>query len=133
MTEHVYYIYAARLLHGINVGAILLMVPVYINEIANDEIRGVLGSSVTLFLHFGLLLAFLFGNYCSYYFPSIFMIALTVLFAILFWFMPETPIFLVKQNKIFVCCAATGNKNNCLIYSFLYLRKQRNLSDSIEI
>lgn len=50
--------------------------------------------------HFGVALAFIFGNYLTYNTSAIFMIVLSVLFAVLFFFFPETPTFLVKQNKI---------------------------------
>lgn len=100
----------ARLLHGICVGSALVINPVYLLEIANDEIRGVLGSSVLLVGHLGLVFAF--GNFCSFQTAPIFMLAVTVLFIVLFSFFPETPTFLIKHNKISVCCMECEHMNH---------------------
>lgn len=98
--QNVYYLYVARLLHGLTAGAIIVIAPIFLIEIANTSIRGILGSTVILTAHFGVALAFVFGNYCSYKTPPIFMIVLTFLFVVLFFFFPESPTFLLKQNKI---------------------------------
>lgn len=98
--QNVYYLYVARIFHGFTAGAIVVMAPVFLLEIANDNIRGILGSTVILTAHFGVALAFIFGNYCSYSTPPIFMITLTVIFVISFFSFPESPMFLLKQNKI---------------------------------
>lgn len=47
-----------------------------------------------------MLLAYIIGNYLDYYAIPIFTIALTVIYTILIPFLPEAPIFLVRQNKI---------------------------------
>lgn len=96
----VYYLYVARILHGFTAGAIIVIAPVFLIEIANTNIRGILGSTVILTAHFGVALAFVFGNYCSYSTPPIFMIILSLIFVVSFYFFPETPTFLFKQNKI---------------------------------
>lgn len=43
--ENVYYLYAARILSGFVGGGVFVMVPLFLNEIASDSVRGLLGSS----------------------------------------------------------------------------------------
>lgn len=52
--------------------------------------------------HIGVVISFILGSYSTYISYSIVAIALSVLFDALFYFFPETPIFLLKQNKIAV-------------------------------
>lgn len=57
--------------------------------------------NITVFA--GIVIAFTLGNFCDFYAIPKFVIALNILFVILIYFFPETPIFLIKQNKISVC------------------------------
>lgn len=98
--QDVNYLYVARFMHGFSAAGIIVIAPTFLIEIANTSIRGILGSTVILTAHFGVALAFVFGNYCSYSTPPIFMIILTLIFVVLFFFFPESPTFLLKQNKI---------------------------------
>lgn len=52
--------------------------------------------------HIAVVIAFSFGAYSEYISYPIFAIACTILFDVIFFFFPETPIFLLKQNKITV-------------------------------
>lgn len=52
--------------------------------------------------HIGVVIAFILGTYSEYISYPIFAIASTILFDVIFFFFPETPIFLLKQNKIAV-------------------------------
>lgn len=47
-------------------------------------------------------IAFLLGTYFNYNAIPAFGIAIALLFAVLFFFFPESPLFLLKQNKIAV-------------------------------
>lgn len=61
--------------------------------------RGTLVSSVTLGGNFGMILAFISGAFCNFYTTPIVVIALTIVFVILFSFFPESPTFLVKMDQ----------------------------------
>lgn len=100
--QNVYYLYCARALSGFVGGGVFVMVPLFLSEIASDRVRGVLGSTLVLTANMGILLAFVLGNYCDYTMTPKVVIALTVLFVILFSFFPESPSFLMKQNQISV-------------------------------
>lgn len=55
-----------------------------------------------LIYNFGVLLAFLLGNYFDYFMTPKVMIGFLIVFVSLFIFFPESPMVLVKQNKIMV-------------------------------
>lgn len=100
--QNVYYLYVARILQGLISGGVVVVAPVYLMEIANDSIRGLLTSSVILGSYTGIMFAFLLGAFFDYHIMPIVTIALTALFAILFYFFPESPTYLMKQNKLLV-------------------------------
>lgn len=64
--------------------------------------RGTLGAMLILSETIGILLIFIFGNYCDYYTPPKVAIALAALCGVLLIFFPESPSFLMKQNRILV-------------------------------
>lgn len=51
---------------------------------------------------FGILLASIFGHYFGFYGIPILAIAMMTCLAILLCFIPETPVFLMKQDRIVV-------------------------------
>lgn len=98
--QNVNYLYASRVLSGFVAGGIFLMIPLYLKEICIDRVRGTIGSMVVLICNLGILLVYIFGAYCSYKTSPIFVIASTATFVVAFSFFPETPMFLIKQNKL---------------------------------
>ncbi|KAL7032244.1 hypothetical protein ACKWTF_007259 [Chironomus riparius] len=96
LVEH---LYIARLLAGLCMGGTFALIPVYISEISNSNIRGTLNSFFLLSINFGTLLIFIVGNYMSYNLTSKANIVLPVSFAIIFLFFPETPYYLLKCGK----------------------------------
>lgn len=59
-------------------------------------------STLVLAENFGYLLAYIIGNYFDFYAIPKFGILITAIFAILLVFFPESPLILVKQNKMAV-------------------------------
>lgn len=94
------YLYASRLLGGFLGGGGYLIAPMFLTEITDDRIRGALLSAIYASENFGLLLAYIIGNYFDYYAMPLFSIGLTATFALLILFLPEAPLFLMRQNKI---------------------------------
>lgn len=68
----------------------------YIAEIADDDIRGKLGTSYQLSRSFGVLLAYGQGMVMNYIEVSTIYIAISILFAISFFFVPATPQYLLR-------------------------------------
>lgn len=88
-----------RFLAGLTAGGVFVLVPLYISEIAEDNLRGVLGSLFIFSINMGTLLMFIAGNYLSYSLVPQLMISLPIIFVLTFAFLPETPQHLLKCGK----------------------------------
>lgn len=71
----------------------------YVAEISQDKIRGSLGSFFILSTNFGMLLIFAAGNILDYHTTPKVMLILPVSFVALFSFFPDTPIYLLRNNR----------------------------------
>lgn len=98
--QNVAMVYGGRLLTGMALGAFMVTNPVYVNEISQKEIRGILGSFTQLFIAAGILFDAIVGKFvtatawytfCCFLVPAIFFC--------LFIFMPETPIYYFNKGK----------------------------------
>lgn len=91
--------FIARFLCGLAVGGVFTVLPMYIGEIAEDEVRGALGSFMQLFITVGLLFSYCIGpyvsistfNYICVVTPAIFLVYFTLK-------IPESPHFLLANN-----------------------------------
>lgn len=93
-------LYAARIAWGVAVGMLFTISPMYCAEIATDDSRGALGSFLQAFITIGFLLVYGIGPFISYHVVSYVGIAFVVVFAIAFFFMPESPTYyLLKDDK----------------------------------
>lgn len=72
----------------------------YIGEIAETSIRGALGSFFQLFLTIGILFTYVIGAVTDWKTLSIISAVIPILFGLIFFFMPETPQYLLKKNKL---------------------------------
>ncbi|XP_055606150.1 facilitated trehalose transporter Tret1-like [Uranotaenia lowii] len=91
-------ILAARLIQGFGVGFVMTVQPMYIGEIASNEYRGALGSLMQLCIVAGILYVYAIGPYVSYYALQWACLALPIVFAAAFFFMPETPAYLISKG-----------------------------------
>lgn len=89
-----------RIFAGIGTGAICVVGPIYIGEIAEKSTRGVLGALINMFLCSGILLTCVFGSFTSWRVLSMILAVVPVIFGGSFVFMPETPVYLVKRNNL---------------------------------
>lgn len=74
--------------------------PIFIAEISDDRIRGFLTSTHVLTENIGILLGYVIGGFFDYYAIPLVSIIIAIASGILIYFLPETPLFNVKQNKI---------------------------------
>lgn len=93
------FLLAGRFLSGFAAGGVFVLVPLYISEIAEDDIRGVLGSFFIFSINLGTLLMFIAGSFLSYSVVQLVMISFPIIFALTFAFLPETPQHLLKCGK----------------------------------
>ncbi|XP_053619632.1 facilitated trehalose transporter Tret1-like isoform X1 [Plodia interpunctella] len=92
-------IYAGRVLIGVGLGIISVINVVYIGEVASTNIRGILLSGTGIFSTLGTLIMYAIGPYVSYVMSTVIGIALTLLYLIGLYFIPETPLFNVMKGK----------------------------------
>lgn len=88
----------ARVFGGLSAGGSLVVIPVYIKEISEDCWRGNLGSLVMTLCKLGVVVVYVMGSVASYYVNQSVYLAIAVSHAIVFKFMPESPVFLVRRG-----------------------------------
>lgn len=99
IADRVEWLYAARFISGFASCGSRSIVPAFISEIADDDIRGFFGSFPILFLDLGVLFSYTFVAYFKYYGTAIIGLAIPVVFLLTFVWMPESPVFLWKRGK----------------------------------
>lgn len=93
-----FYLILSRLVGGFAGGGIFAIVPGYISEIADDEFRGTLGSTLVFSCNLGLFVAYIFGGYVEYLTIPWLLIPVTLAFLFLFARVPDSPTFLAKRK-----------------------------------
>ncbi|XP_052860670.1 facilitated trehalose transporter Tret1-like [Anopheles cruzii] len=92
-------LYAARLLHGFGYGLAYCVTPIYLGEISSDAVRGSTGVLVTVMAKLAFLLEYTIGSYVSFKCLAWISCALPVVFFATFFWMPETPYFLLARGS----------------------------------
>ncbi|EEF52582.1 sugar transporter ERD6-like 6 [Ricinus communis] len=92
------FLYMGRLLEGFGVGIISYTVPVYIAEIAPQNLRGALGSVNQLSVTIGIMLAYLLGLFVQWRILAVLGILPCTLLIPGLFFIPESPRWLAKMG-----------------------------------
>lgn len=74
-------------------------VSLYVAEIAENKIRGILGSFYILACNLGVLISFIAGAYLDFFIVPLLMIAVPTTFLVALIFLPDTPQSLIIRNK----------------------------------
>jgi MFS family permease len=92
--------FAGRFIIGLAGGAFCVSSPQYSAEIAEKEVRGALGSFFQLFFIAGILFAYVVGAFMELFWTNVICALLPLLFGLAFYFMPESPVYLIliKQD-----------------------------------
>ncbi|CAH2097896.1 unnamed protein product [Euphydryas editha] len=90
----------ARLFSGLAAGGCYIIVPMYVKEISQDDIRGILGTFIMLMQTAGILVIYLLGAYLDYFTVVIVALILPIVTCCLLIKAPESPAYLVKRGKI---------------------------------
>lgn len=88
-----------RLLCGLASGMVMVCVPIYIAEVSPSTIRGMLGSGIQLTITVGILVAYVAGLYTDWYHMALMGMVPAVLTLILIMCIPETPHWLLMNEK----------------------------------
>lgn len=89
-----------RFLIGLAGGAFCISAPQYSVEIAEKEIRGIIGTFVQMAINGGILFVYCIGHYIPVLWTNIICGIVPIIFAAVFFFMPESPVYLVIENRI---------------------------------
>ncbi|XP_065084145.1 facilitated trehalose transporter Tret1-like [Ochlerotatus camptorhynchus] len=98
VADNVYYLMGMRFLLGFSGGVSFMIIPMFIAEIAEDRIRGLLGSTLVFSCNMGILLMYILGGSLSYanipWIPLVF----PIVFLTGFLRIPDTPFYLMRKN-----------------------------------
>lgn len=94
----VYTLYIAKFTAGIAEGSLFTCLPMYIGEVSEPRIRGLLGSCHSILIIFGLVLVNAYGSYMSIRDAAYWSIAIPVAFLVTFVWMPESPYYYLMKD-----------------------------------
>ncbi|CAH0629168.1 unnamed protein product [Chrysodeixis includens] len=95
-----YSLIAARAACGLAGAGCFHVVPMYVKEIAQDDIRGTLSSIFVLAQSAGILIMYAMGGYLNYYTVLWVVVGIPILAFGLFLRAPESPAYLVREGKV---------------------------------
>ncbi|XP_041098556.1 solute carrier family 2, facilitated glucose transporter member 8 isoform X2 [Polyodon spathula] len=104
--QSIWMLYLGRVLTGLASGMTSLIVPLYIAETAHTRVRGMLGSCVQLMVVTGIMGAYIAGLVLDWRWLAVVCSVPPALMLVLMCFMPETPRYLLTQNRRAEACAA---------------------------
>ncbi|XP_049812662.1 facilitated trehalose transporter Tret1-like [Schistocerca nitens] len=90
---------ASRVVAGLSIGASVCLVPMYVGEVAEAKVRGMLATVFQFAMCLGSLASYCMGPYMSYSAVAIVSAAVPVLFMLGFLWMPESPYFLALRGR----------------------------------
>ncbi|XP_044734839.1 facilitated trehalose transporter Tret1-like [Chrysoperla carnea] len=93
-------IYIGRFVTGFASGAFCVTTPIYIAEIAQKEIRGSLNTMFPIMITAGILFAYIIGSMVTIISLSVICATIPLIFGALFYFQPESPVYLIQNNRI---------------------------------
>lgn len=88
-----------RLILGIAGGAFCVSAPQYSAEIGEKEIRGTLGSFFQLLVIAGILFVYIIGPLMTLFWTNIVCALIPLIFGAIFFFMPESPVYLLIEKR----------------------------------
>lgn len=99
VASNISFLYTARFLAGMTVNAGVIAIPVYLAEIAEQQIRGFIVSFIGVMNLLGILIIYSVAPFVSFFVPSVIGILLILTQIVTFSFMPESPYYLLLKNK----------------------------------
>lgn len=88
-----------RLMLGVAGGAFCVSSPQYSAEIAEKEIRGIVGTFFQVLINVGILFVYVVGAFVTVFWTNIICAIIPIVFGVVFFFMPESPVYLVTQKR----------------------------------
>lgn len=100
-------------LGGVGVAFSLTVTPIYLGEIATDDIRGSFGLYMTVFQNIGILRIYLIGAYTDLWLSSLISALPLLLIVVFYRWIPESPYFLLMKNRKDEAIIALRKLRNC--------------------
>lgn len=91
-------LYVGRFVGGIAEGAVIAIVPIYIAEVSEPEVRGLFGSFISTTFILGKLVMNLLGSYIDIYNTALICMIFSLFFVCSFIHMPESPYYLLMKQ-----------------------------------
>ncbi|XP_058446700.1 facilitated trehalose transporter Tret1-like isoform X2 [Malaya genurostris] len=98
LADNAYYLMAMRFFGGFSGGVCFIVIPMFIAEISEDRIRGMLASTLVLSCNLGILIMYILGNYLAYTTVPWLVLLFPIAFLVTFSFIPDTPFYLMRNN-----------------------------------
>ncbi|KAJ4426137.1 hypothetical protein ANN_26946 [Periplaneta americana] len=105
-SESLYLFYASRFLMGMASGGVLTFCPMYVGEIAEDSIRGTLGTVRSTCGNIAFVFMCIVGAVISIRDMAILCLTMPIIFALAFYWLPESPLFLMRRGRTLEAMAA---------------------------
>nr|CAD7197745.1 unnamed protein product [Timema douglasi] len=99
LADNTVLILVSRFVAGTGSSGTLVLCSSYVSEMAQDDIRGTLGSFLLFFINAGILFTYVLGSYVPYTALNLAGLALPLFFAASFFFLPESPVFLISKDR----------------------------------
>ncbi|XP_030558999.1 facilitated trehalose transporter Tret1-like [Drosophila novamexicana] len=97
--QDVTYLYAGRFLAGISGGGCYVVLPIFVAEISDNNIRGALSSMAMMYVSIGMIIGYILTTYLSYYLMPCIAILLPVVYLLAIWGLSETPQHLLRKGR----------------------------------
>ncbi|XP_018320230.1 facilitated trehalose transporter Tret1-like [Agrilus planipennis] len=92
--------YVARFIGGMGMGVVFTALPMYVGEISETPIRGILTSFINIFMVSGELVSYALGPFIPVMWFTIICAIFPAAFVILFSFFPDSPHYFISKNNI---------------------------------
>ncbi|KAF2889108.1 hypothetical protein ILUMI_17066 [Ignelater luminosus] len=97
--DNIYSFYLARFVSGVTVSGVYTVVPMYLAEISEDEVRGFVCASIMTFETCGELIIYCIGPYVTIFASSMFGVCVCLVAALsIIFILPESPYYLLSIN-----------------------------------
>ncbi|XP_058792109.1 facilitated trehalose transporter Tret1-like [Phymastichus coffea] len=97
--QNIWVLYVARFAAGLSQGIGYCVCGIYVGEVASHSSRGMANVLVTIMFNLGMLMGFAVGTPLSIRQTACLNLALVSLFELVFWFMPESPYYLLMAKQ----------------------------------
>lgn len=97
--NHMGYLFAGRFLCGMAGDMAFVACPMYMAEISDPKIRGLLSGIIYIMVHIGTLIVYCIGPFTPFYVAPLIGSTMVIMELAVFYFMPESPYFLLSVDK----------------------------------